>query len=30
LTARYEEGDIDIVGAFYDIKSGKVSLIIET
>ena len=28
LTARYEEGDIDIVGAFYDIKSGKVSLII--
>ena len=30
LTARYEEGGIDIVGAFYDIKSGKVSLIIET
>ena len=26
LTARYDEGDIDIVGAFYDIKSGKVSL----
>ena len=28
LTARYEEGNIDIVGAFYNIKSGKVSLII--
>ena len=28
LTARYEEGDIDIIGAFYDLKSGKVSLII--
>ena len=26
LTARYDEGDIDIVGAFYDIKTGKVSL----
>ena len=25
LTARYEEGNIDIVGAFYNIKSGKVS-----
>ncbi|MBT5550257.1 MAG: carbonic anhydrase [Nitrospina sp.] len=28
LTARYEEGDIDIVGAFYDIKTGKVNLTI--
>ena len=28
LTARYEEGNIDIVGAFYNIKSCKVSLII--
>ena len=28
LTARYEEGNIDIVGAFYNIKSGEVSLII--
>ena len=28
LTARYEEGDIDIIGAFYDLKSGKVGLII--
>ena len=28
LTARYEKGDIDIIGAFYDLKSGKVSLII--
>ena len=28
LTAQYEEGGIDIIGAFYDLKSGKVSLII--
>ena len=28
LTAQYEEGNIDIVGAFYNIKSGEVSLII--
>lgn len=27
LTARYEEGDIEIIGAFYDLKTGKVSLI---
>jgi carbonic anhydrase len=27
LTARHEDGDIEIVGAFYDIKTGKVSLI---
>ena len=26
LTARYDEGDIDIVGAFYDIKTGKVHI----
>ena len=28
LTARYEEGNIDIFGAFYNIKSGELSLII--
>ena len=27
LNTRFEEGDIDIVGAFYDLKSGKVNLI---
>ncbi len=27
LSTRFEEGDIDIVGAFYDLKSGKVGLI---
>lgn len=27
LSTRFEEGDIDIVGAFYDLKSGKVTLI---
>lgn len=27
LSTRFEEGDIDVIGAFYDLKSGKVELI---